>query len=276
MLSLPRKGGLRQVRQRRGVVARVAAASASVLFPPRCPVTGARVSEAGAFSARGWAQLTFLSEPACRLCGLPFDHAEPGLELCAACAAPEAYLRKLTGRRKLDAIRSVLVYDRVSAGLILSLKYADRHDLATALGRLLAGPIAALAPSPGSVLVPVPLHRRRLRSRRFNQSALLAGAASRASGLPVIPDLVRRPRATASQKGLGVEARFRNIAGAFSAMPAARGASVILVDDVLTSGATLVACARALRRAGAVSVKGVTIARALPNARDHDMEWDGV
>lgn len=242
------------------------------VFPPQCPITGDLLTAPGLFSAAGWRQLSLVAPPGCQLCGAPWPQEDPGLPLCAPCAAPERFRRNLCGPRRLDGTRSALAYNKVAAELILALKYGDRHDLAITLGRLLVRPIAALDLPRDAVLAPVPLHRSRLRARRYNQAVLLARAAAPLARRPVRETLIQRNRPTPQQKGLGFDARFRNLMGAFSASEEARGLAVVLVDDVLTSGATLIGCARALRRAGARSVHAVTVARVFPEGKDAQVD----
>jgi ComF family protein len=234
---------------------------ASLLYPPRCPLTGEKVEEAGRFSGAGWAGLGFLAPPWCSACGAPLGEKVP---LCASCAAPERYLRNLTGKGRLDALRSAFRYAEASAGLILELKYADRHEIAAVLAGPMAPLLQAMGTPQGAMLVPVPLHPRRLRERRYNQAQLLAEAVGRRSGHEVLPTGLARKRATSPQKGLSVEGRYRNVASAFTVSEDVGGLDLVLVDDVLTSGATLIGCARALRRAGASSVRAVTAARVFP------------
>jgi ComF family protein len=224
-------------------------------------VTRQPVDRNGNFSPAGWSRLQFIDAPACELCGAPFAMAPLRGKLCAPCAAPRGFQGQLCGPGLLDRLRSALVYDDESAALILQLKYGDRHDLGPALGRLVAGALGRLDPAVGAVLLPIPLHPRRQRQRGYNQSALLAHAAGRLTGLRVRQDLMARKKATPQQKGLGSLARRRNLTGAFQADPKAQGCNIVLVDDVLTSGATLVSAARTLRRAGAASVMAVTVAR---------------
>lgn len=128
--------------------------------------------------------------------------------------------------------------------------------------------LAALHPPSHAVLHPVPLHAKRLRDRRFNQAALLARSLSDRSGMPLRLDLLKRIKATPQQRGLGFAGRRRNLSGAFAGAPDAKGQAVILVDDVLTSGATLLSAARALRRAGVSFVGAVTVARVFETAKD--------
>lgn len=235
-------------------------------------MTASVLSGAGVLSPEGWRRLTFAADPACEGCGLPFVKGEDAAPLCAACAGPETSLRNLIGRRKLDLVRSALVYDTVSAKLVLALKYGDRHDIGVSLGALLVPAIRRLGRGRDALLVPIPLHPQRLRTRRYNQSLVLARSAALVTGHEVQPELLRRIKPTGQQKGRGFEGRFRNLSGAFAASPEVAGREVILVDDVLTSGATLIAAARALRRAGAAHICAVTAARAIPHAKDPDID----
>jgi ComF family protein len=155
-------------------------------------------------------------------------------------------------------------HDEVSRGLLLGFKHGDRTDGAPAFGGWLARAGDDLIED-CDVILPVPLHRRRLFSRRYNQSALLAQALGQVTGLPVLPDSLRRTRNTPSQGRLSPAARRRNVAGAFKAAPGAAerlgGRRVLLVDDVLTTGATVAACAQAIKQAGAAGVDVLTLAR---------------
>lgn len=227
---------------------------ADFLWPPQCLACRCPVSEPHGLCADCWRDVTFITPPLCRACGLPFDY-DPGDMLCAACLArPPAY----------HAARAVMRYDDVARKLILSLKHGDRQEGVPAFGRWLAR-AAGDVPAAGAVIVPVPLHRRRLFRRRFNQAALLALSLARVTGAVSIPDALVRHRATPSQGGLGRRGRFRNVRGAFALNPARRkrlaGRRVILVDDVLTTGATAEACARVLHHADATDISILTLAR---------------
>ncbi|MEM7727861.1 MAG: ComF family protein [Pseudomonadota bacterium] len=204
--------------------------------------------------------LTFLDEPCCAACGFPFEHEMTGLGgisafdlLCAAC---------LARRPAYATARSALVYDDASRPIILAFKHGghtDRlHMFAAQMHR--AGRTAL---SHADALVPVPLHGMRLARRRFNQSALLARALSRRCGVPMEAHALLRARRTPSQGGLSAAGRRRNVQGAFDvARPdAVRGKRLVLVDDVMTTGATLEACARTLKRAGAARVDALCLAR---------------
>ncbi|MFZ5671057.1 MAG: ComF family protein [Pseudomonadota bacterium] len=205
--------------------------------------------------AEAWSRIVFLEDPVCDGCGAPFEFS-PGPDVrCPACASrPRAF----------DRARAACLYDETSRDLILKLKHADRTDLALTLARWLsraARPLLAEA----ELIVPVPLHRARLLARRYNQAAEMARPLGRLAGIPVLPDAVVRVRRTESQGGKSAGGRRRNVAGAFE-VPAARrrrveGRRVLLVDDVLTTGATAHACARALKAAGAAAVDLAVVAR---------------
>ena len=226
------------------------------LFPPLCVLCRAEVGEAGALCAACWGQIRFVEGAQCATCGLPFDIPVHLGTRCAACHAdPPAF----------DRARAVMRYDDASKGLLLAFKHADRLDLTPTLARWLERAGRDLIQD-ADVIVPVPLHPRRLWSRRYNQAAELARALSVRCEKSYEPLLLRRNRATESQGAMpSAKARKRNVDGAFG-VPRAGGArlagkSVLLVDDVLTTGATLDACAVALKKAGAARVAVLALAR---------------
>ena len=226
----------------------------NVALPPLCPACRTLVNDSG-LCAECWSQLAFISAPYCPRLGIPFVYDPgPGILSMQAIADPPAYHRA----------RAAVRYDDVARKLVHAFKYGDRLDLAPTLGRWMAragGELTAEA----DALVPVPLHWRRLWQRRFNQSAALAKEISAIAGVPLAHAALKRVKATAQQVGLSRTARAANVQGAFRVPPDARsevkGRRLILVDDVLTSGATLDACARALLRAGAAQVDALVFAR---------------
>jgi len=231
---------------------RLAGAALDLLLPPRCLKCGAAVTAAHALCPACWRGITFLGAPCCACCGLPFDYELGPEALCAACARElPAYARA----------RAALRYDEESRRLILAFKHGDRLHLAPALAGWMRRAGAALL-AEADIIVPVPLHWTRLFARRYNQAAILAHALG-AGGPPVLADALLRRRRTPSQGKRNAVARRRNVAGAFAAHPgrAVAGKRVLLVDDVLTTGATVAECARVLKRAGAASVDVLTLAR---------------
>jgi ComF family protein len=226
-----------------------------LILPPRCLGCGATVADVGTLCGACWSAVRFIGGGACDRCGVPFGHEVPGRTVCAACAAaPPAFARA----------RAVMVYDAATRPMLLRFKHADRTDAAPGFAAWMARAGADLV-AEADLIAPVPLHRWRLAARRFNQAALLAGRLGRLAGKPVAPDLLTRRRATPSQGRMGRLARARNVAGAFAVRPAwastLAGRRVLLVDDVLTTGATVGECAKVLRRAGASAVDVLTLAR---------------
>ncbi len=222
-----------------------------VLFPPQSIDGGPAL--AGGLSAAAWSRIAWLDGPVCDGCGVPFEY-ELGVR-CAACLArPRAF----------DRARAACLYDETSREPILKLKHADRTDLAPLMARWLSRAARDLV-SEADAIAPVPLHPSRLLSRRYNQAAELARPLARLTGLAYLPDALVRRRATATQGGRSGSGRKRNVAGAFE-VPAGRaaqvaGKTILLVDDVLTTGATAEGCARALKAAGALRVDVAVVAR---------------
>lgn len=231
--------------------------SIALALPPRCPACG-QVTEADhRFCAGCWGGLRFLGPPWCAACALPFDHDRGEGACCAACLeTPPAH----------GGARAAVAYGPVPRDVALKLKYGGRLAAAETMARLML----RLMPEDAELLVPVPLHRRRLWSRGYNQSVLIAGTLSRIGGVPVELDALVRTRATPPLRGLGRRERAKTLAGAFAVPAAARprlaGRAVVLVDDVYTSGATAEACARRLTRAGARQVTVLCWARVLDDA----------
>ena len=229
--------------------------AADLVLPPTCLSCRKPVHQLGGLCASCWTGMGFIERPYCERLGTPFVSDEGGTLLSpAAIADPPAY----------DRLRAVARYGEVSRELVHFLKYGDRLDLACPLGQWMARAGAELLID-AHALVPVPLHWSRLLQRRFNQSAMLAQTIGAAARLPVLDHILVRSRATRPQYGLARSERARNVQGAFQVAKTARvdvkGRNLVLVDDVLTSGATVDACARALRRAGAGRVDVLVLAR---------------
>lgn len=229
-----------------------------VLYPPSCVGCGAATDSEWALCGACWREVGFLlGALVCDRCGTPLPGREEGAVLCDDCVRrPRPWSRG----------RAALPYRGTGRSLVLALKHADRTDLARPLGRWLAAAAAPLILS-DQVLVPVPLHWTRLVTRRHNQAQLLAREAGRDLGLPVLPDALVRRRRTRSLGHGGREARAQMLRDAIAPHPrrgrALEGRPVLLVDDVMTSGATLAGCAEAARLAGASDVRVLVVARAL-------------
>jgi ComF family protein len=233
-----------------------------LLLPPQCVACDAEVDAPGLLCADCFRQTGFITEPYCARCGVPFSSAALGGtdQLCPSCqASPPVFHRA----------RAALRYDAQGRRLILPFKHADRQELASTLAPHMARAGAALLRE-ADVLVPVPLHRARLFHRRYNQAALLAKAVGRIAELPCLPDALLRHRATESLGEKSAAERATEVADAFAVRPSRAtqlaGKHVLLVDDVMTSGATANACATTLLAAGATSVD-VLVAARVPDPR---------
>jgi ComF family protein len=235
-------------------------AGLDVALPPLCPSCRDLVTD-NALCPTCWGQLAFIAPPYCPRLGIPFAYDPgPGILSMQAIADPPAYQRA----------RAAVRYDDVARKLVHAFKYGDRLDLGPLLGRWMTRAGQELFDG-ADALVPVPLHWRRLWARRFNQSAALAEAISRQSGIAVAHAPLHRVKATAQQVGLSRAQRATNVQGAFRVDAAAKaevaGRRLIVIDDVLTSGATSDACARTLLRAGAAQVDVLVFARVVDAVR---------
>lgn len=214
-------------------------------------------------AAQSWADVRFLDEPCCMSCGFPFEFDTPGLKdglasICGRCAAKSP---------SYDHVRAAFTYDDASRSLVLRFKHGGETEGVPMFARQMQRAGRRLL-SEADVLMPVPLHRRRLLKRRFNQSALLARAISKQMQLPLDTNSLFRKRHTPSQGGQTFDGRKRNVSGAFGIRPQAklRGKHIVLIDDVMTTGATLESCARTLKRAGAKRVDAIVLARVVKPA----------
>lgn len=243
---------------------RVPAAMAPVVdlfFPPRCPLCGAPLAEQVGLCAACWEGMAIPSSPDCVKCQRPFGDGVPEGAICAPCLAAAPVH---------DGIAAATLYNEPARRLVLMFKRGKRVALAPFLGRLMASRLnhpTLPEVGPGWLVIPVPLHRWRLWTRGFNQSALLGAEIARVRGARLLVDGLVRTRSTPVLGGLGARARARALAGAIAVHPARQahlsGAQVVLVDDVLTSGATTDACVRALKRAGAAKVVVACFSRVL-------------
>ncbi len=227
------------------------------VFPPDCLGCGTWVESDFALCGACWADTPFILGAACHLCGvaLPGQHSMAERLICDDC---------LSTPRPWQAGRAVFGYAGVGRKLVLGLKHGDRAEVARAAGRWMARAGADLF-NDKPVFVPIPLHWRRLAKRRFNQAALLAQAVAHETGLPCVPQALIRRRATPTQDGRDHAARFENVSGAILPHPrhgqAIRGKPIVLIDDVMTSGATFTAAAQACHQAGGGPIRVMALAR---------------
>jgi ComF family protein len=229
-------------------------------LPPRCPGCGTVTLELHRFCLECWTQLTFLGNPCCARCALPFDY-DSGAEVeCARClAAPPAY----------DRLRAAVAYGAVSRKVALKLKYGGRPGVAETIARFME---RHLDRDGDAILAPVPLHRWRIWRRGYNQSALIASALARRAGREARLGLVERIKPTPPLRGMGPRERKLAVRGAFRIAAGhkdgLKGKAIVLIDDVYTSGATANACARILKRGGAARVDILCWARVVREGSD--------
>ena len=232
--------------RKRGVISRLS----DLIWPPRSLLSEEIVDRPGVIEPALWNELHFLSDPLCTVCGFPLpDDPGPGA-VCGACAGR---------KRAFDSARAALAYDDHARRLILDLKRGGRRDGLPVFARWMAA--AAPVLERVDFLAPAPMHWTRLAVRSFNQAAWLAQALAGVSGKRWKPGALVRTKRRKSQAGLSASERRRNVGGAIKASGRFEDKTIVVVDDVFTTGATLEACARALRKAGAAEVHGLTLAR---------------
>ncbi|MDE1991594.1 MAG: ComF family protein [Rhizobiaceae bacterium] len=241
----------------RGGLVRPWVALADMIYPPACAGCGVSTGTHRSLCPRCWSGVRFIERPYCEVLGSPFSHdLGPGILSAEAIADPPVF----------DRLRSAAIHDGVVRDLVLSLKYRDRTDLAPMMAgwmlRASDGTVAAC-----DAILPIPLHRVRLFFRKYNQAAELARHLADLSGKPLLPATLLRTKRTTQQVGLGARARQDNVRGAFAIADGHEsrifGRRVVLVDDVYTTGATVAAATRALKKAGAADVTVLTFARAV-------------
>lgn len=232
-----------------------------LVYPPRCPLCGEAIADQGGLCAECWCELDVPGQPACATCNRPLgSSAIKGFARCFVCT---------TDPPRHSGVHAATLYNDASRRLILTFKHGGKIALATLLGRLMAAqlPVEQIE---RPLLLPVPLHRWRLWRRGFNQAVLLARELERAGKGELVVDTLTRRKRTRSLGGLGRSEREKALAGAIALRPSRRGIvsgrNVILVDDVLTSGATSDACIAALLDAGARSVRIACFARVVDGA----------
>lgn len=225
------------------------------VLPPRCVVTGEIVDRQGTVAPEAWKTLEFIAAPQCRQCGFPFEYDSGEGALCVGCLDhPPPY----------ETARAALKYNDTSRDLVLGFKHADQTHAVRAFVPWLKKAGAEML-AEADVLIPVPLHRWRLLQRRYNQSAILAQALGKYTKIPTCVEGLKRTRLTPSQGHLKAAERHRNVARAFAVNPrykqALQGKTVVLIDDVYTTGATVKECTKALLKAGVKTVHVLTLTR---------------
>lgn len=238
-------------------LASILSGAVALALPPRCPGCGTVVDDDHRFCADCWRGLRFLGDPACAGCGAPFDHDRGAGARCARCMLhPPIY----------SGVRAAVAYGPVARDVALKLKYGGRLAMAQTVARLMVRHV----PADTDRIVPVPLHRRRIWTRGYNQAALIGDAIGRRLSIPVERDALIRVRPTPPLRNMGPRARAKAVRGAFAVTdPAAvAGRAILLIDDVHTSGATVDACARILLAAGAARVGVLCWARVVDDGSD--------
>ncbi|MCJ2177452.1 ComF family protein [Novosphingobium album (ex Hu et al. 2023)] len=242
-------------------IAQAMAPLVDLVFPPRCPLCGDGIGAQTGLCAACWGELAIPGEPACVTCGRPFGDGVQEGATCGPC---------LEKPPRHDGIAAATLYNDASRKLVLSLKHGNRISLAPMMAGLMVPKLEELGPN--CLLVPVPLHRWRLWQRGYNQAAELARSIARQTGARLAVDALVRRKATPSLGGLGKKARNRALSGAIGVnhrwASRLKESKIVLVDDVLTSGATSNACVSALKRAGAKTVVVACFARVLDEALD--------
>jgi len=241
----------------KGLAARVVAFA----LPPRCAGCGVVVADDHSFCLTCWSALDFLGGPSCSCCAEPLELALDDAALCGACMADPP---------PFDRLRAAVAYGPTARALALKLKHGRRPGIATTMARLMRRRVEGADAE--TLVAPVPLHRRRIWSRGYNQSALIARGLVRLVPGTLALDLIERRKPTPMLRGLGRAARARAVSGAFAVAPQwakqVKGRRVLLIDDVYTTGATVKGCARVLRRAGAVRIDVLCWARVIQDGAD--------
>jgi predicted amidophosphoribosyltransferase len=226
------------------------------IYPPQCLTCDTMVTQEGALCPACWPQVPFIHGTCCDACGVPLPGDDSGHAVqCDEC---------LVLARPWEQGRAAMLYDAKARQILLGLKYYDRMDYAGPAGAWMARAARDMV-QPDMLLAPVPLHWLRLAKRRYNQAAILSHALSKALGLDHCPDLLRRTRHTGTQDGRGRQGRFANVADTIAPHPRRthllQGRDILLVDDVMTVGATLAAATEACLAHGAASVRVIALAR---------------
>ncbi|MCK5285511.1 MAG: ComF family protein [Alphaproteobacteria bacterium] len=226
-----------------------------LILPPRCVLTGDLVDRQGMLSPLAWASIDFITEPFCDVCGLPFEFEVEKGSLCTAC---------LDNRPPYETARAVFKYNDSGRSMILGFKYADKTYAVKAFAPWLKRAGDSML-AKADYIIPVPLHYRRLISRRYNQSALIAKTLADETDNAYVADMLMRIRATVPQGHMNSKERFKNVKSAFAVndryASEIKGKTIVIIDDVYTTGATVRECTKALLKAGVASVHILVLAR---------------
>ncbi|MEP1090259.1 MAG: ComF family protein [Rhizobiaceae bacterium] len=243
----------------------------NTLVPPSCLACDTAVASGGHLCGNCWSRLRIIEQPFCPIMGTPFAY-DPGGVAGGVCEVTS--LAVIAEPPTFDRSRSAVVYDDVARRLVHGLKFSDRVDLAPWMAKWMVRAGKDIL-APEAIVIPVPLHRWRMIRRRYNQSAELGRYVAKLSRIDFHPSVLQRIRPTRQQVGLGAKERQRNVLGAFRVSPEmvirVRSRHIVLVDDVYTTGATLQACARTLRRKGAAKVDCLTFARVVGGVAKSDL-----
>ena len=228
-----------------------------IVYPPQCIACGTNVHENGTICAHCWGDINFITDPQCEMCGFPFDFEVAGSHICAGCAKDPPQFSKA---------RAVFLYDDASRRMVTSFKYSDRTENRAAYAKWMAR-VGADMLQDADFIVPVPLHFFKLIMRKYNQAALLAHEIAKITGKKVIADAIIRNKYTKTQAAFSHKGRFKNINGAFEVnkkyLDILRDKKILLVDDVITTGATANECAKVLINAKVAKVELLTLAKTL-------------
>jgi ComF family protein len=227
-----------------------------IVMPPRCISCGVMVNEHGGICPECWKDTKFIGTHQCKICGLPFEFDMGKDALCKYCTSEKP---------KFSKVRSVCEYDGVARKIAVKFKFRDHTHLAKPLAKLMINAAPELVVK-ADIITPVPLHFRRRISRKYNQAGLLALNIAKISGIKYQPLLMQRTRATKRQTSLNRQQRQENVENAFTCSVAdLKGKTILLIDDVMTTGSTLNECAKALKAQGAQRVYGLVFARVKPS-----------
>lgn len=227
----------------------------NAIYPPQCLSCKTIIGENGNLCPDCWEVIHFISGSKCNICGIPFEYEINEAAICGSC---------MFKKPSYDCARAVFKYDDASRSLITSFKYSDKIAASDYFAKWIARSASDLIDE-ADLIVAVPLHRIRLFTRRYNQSSLLANSLAKLTKKPIHHNMLRRTKNTKPQAGMMFKQRILNVRGAFKInakyADLIKGKNIILIDDVMTTGATIEACAKAIKKAGASKVTALTVAR---------------